>query len=230
MLINCPECGKRVSDQAEECPECGYPISSISQLDNSGIDQDSSTKTYSPSLETSLENSSDGLHFFKTIGILIGIGIVVIVIVLLTTGTQSNTSDYIDPSYIFEKSYSNDSSVNTTSNSPTKASTKIKLPDLPLVCKKTLSTGKQLSSIKIIDLKYDGKRTITATCEKIYAYDVYSAEFEWQLYDSEGFLIDSGRESMYSSANVGDKQRLDIYLLNYNGESNCTLYLNDIQY
>ncbi len=25
-LINCPECGKEISDQAESCPNCGYPI------------------------------------------------------------------------------------------------------------------------------------------------------------------------------------------------------------
>ena len=25
-LINCPECGKQVSDQAKNCPDCGYPI------------------------------------------------------------------------------------------------------------------------------------------------------------------------------------------------------------
>ncbi|MBQ6257295.1 MAG: zinc ribbon domain-containing protein [Clostridia bacterium] len=25
-LINCPECGKKVSDQAVACPDCGYPI------------------------------------------------------------------------------------------------------------------------------------------------------------------------------------------------------------
>ena len=25
-LINCPECGKQVSDQAQSCPECGYEI------------------------------------------------------------------------------------------------------------------------------------------------------------------------------------------------------------
>lgn len=27
-LINCPECGKEVSDQAKTCAHCGYPISS----------------------------------------------------------------------------------------------------------------------------------------------------------------------------------------------------------
>lgn len=25
-LIKCPECGKEISDKAEECPECGYPL------------------------------------------------------------------------------------------------------------------------------------------------------------------------------------------------------------
>lgn len=27
-LINCPECGKEISDKAEFCPNCGYPIES----------------------------------------------------------------------------------------------------------------------------------------------------------------------------------------------------------
>lgn len=27
MLIKCPECGKEISDKAENCPNCGYPIS-----------------------------------------------------------------------------------------------------------------------------------------------------------------------------------------------------------
>lgn len=26
-LINCPECGKEISSQANNCPHCGYPIS-----------------------------------------------------------------------------------------------------------------------------------------------------------------------------------------------------------
>ena len=28
-LINCPECGRQVSDQAAACPECGYPIRKV---------------------------------------------------------------------------------------------------------------------------------------------------------------------------------------------------------
>ena len=29
-LIKCKECGKQISDKAEECPHCGYPISNES--------------------------------------------------------------------------------------------------------------------------------------------------------------------------------------------------------
>lgn len=25
-LIDCPECGKKVSDMAKACPSCGYPV------------------------------------------------------------------------------------------------------------------------------------------------------------------------------------------------------------
>lgn len=28
-LINCPECGKQISDKAQSCPNCGYPVSEI---------------------------------------------------------------------------------------------------------------------------------------------------------------------------------------------------------
>ncbi|MBR3937094.1 MAG: zinc ribbon domain-containing protein [Bacteroidaceae bacterium] len=28
VMINCPECGKQISDTVEQCPNCGYPISS----------------------------------------------------------------------------------------------------------------------------------------------------------------------------------------------------------
>ena len=28
-LIECPECGKMVSDKAEDCPNCGFPISAM---------------------------------------------------------------------------------------------------------------------------------------------------------------------------------------------------------
>ena len=38
-LINCPECGKQISDRAAACPNCGCPISSSSKssISNNGL-------------------------------------------------------------------------------------------------------------------------------------------------------------------------------------------------
>jgi len=33
-MIECPECGKSISDQAENCPECGYPIKAIVHIES----------------------------------------------------------------------------------------------------------------------------------------------------------------------------------------------------
>lgn len=32
-LINCPECGKQISDSAAACPHCGYPLSSLPSIE-----------------------------------------------------------------------------------------------------------------------------------------------------------------------------------------------------
>lgn len=34
-LMQCPECGNKVSDKAEKCPKCGYPVSRINELQRS---------------------------------------------------------------------------------------------------------------------------------------------------------------------------------------------------
>ena len=31
-LINCPECGKEVSDKAKACPNCAYPVAQLSNI------------------------------------------------------------------------------------------------------------------------------------------------------------------------------------------------------
>ena len=33
-LIQCPECGKEVSDKVKACPHCGYPMEETSQQSN----------------------------------------------------------------------------------------------------------------------------------------------------------------------------------------------------
>ena len=42
-LIKCPECGKEISDQAENCPNCGYPIKNQS-TNNVNNNQQNSNK------------------------------------------------------------------------------------------------------------------------------------------------------------------------------------------
>ena len=43
-MINCPECGKEISDQAASCINCGYPIKQQNEItenncENTGIVQ-----------------------------------------------------------------------------------------------------------------------------------------------------------------------------------------------
>lgn len=41
-LINCPECGKEISDRATSCPNCGYPMVAKNHCIINGIDVDCS--------------------------------------------------------------------------------------------------------------------------------------------------------------------------------------------
>ncbi len=42
-LINCPECGKEISDKALSCPKCGYPIANILETNDQSFTTSSST-------------------------------------------------------------------------------------------------------------------------------------------------------------------------------------------
>ena len=49
-MINCPECGKKISSEAEKCPNCGFPIdknsiSIQSQIENVSAVGDGGTNT-----------------------------------------------------------------------------------------------------------------------------------------------------------------------------------------
>ncbi len=37
-LINCPECGERISSEAEMCIHCGYPLKQKTYIENVGYD------------------------------------------------------------------------------------------------------------------------------------------------------------------------------------------------
>lgn len=43
-LINCPECGKEISDMAKNCPNCGYPINEY-MMEKRNLDKQNLTVT-----------------------------------------------------------------------------------------------------------------------------------------------------------------------------------------
>lgn len=47
-LINCSECGRQISDQAESCPNCGFPMSYLNNMDDS--------------IHESIKNDKEKLH------------------------------------------------------------------------------------------------------------------------------------------------------------------------
>jgi uncharacterized Zn finger protein (UPF0148 family) len=55
-LINCPECGKQVSDKAPTCPNCGFPLNSISS--NEASNDAEGTQSDQP--ESVTEKQKDG--------------------------------------------------------------------------------------------------------------------------------------------------------------------------
>lgn len=67
-LINCPECGKQISNNAENCPNCGYPINK---------------KNYSKQKNKIVVKSGEGC-FLQTLNIgCIIIAIIIIIIILI---------------------------------------------------------------------------------------------------------------------------------------------------
>lgn len=55
-LINCPECGKQVSDKAPTCPNCGFPLNSISSNEATSGTED----TQGDQPESVTEKQKDG--------------------------------------------------------------------------------------------------------------------------------------------------------------------------
>ena len=52
-LIECPECGKKISDKAINCPNCGYPINASNKeiINISNYHNDDNTPSTSGCLE-----------------------------------------------------------------------------------------------------------------------------------------------------------------------------------
>lgn len=46
MLINCPECGKEVSDKTEQCIHCGFPFNKKKNIEDNYVCPDCGNTTY----------------------------------------------------------------------------------------------------------------------------------------------------------------------------------------
>ena len=65
-LIECPECGKKISEYAEMCIGCGCPMSVVNQLHRSSVRGETITKSIStPQKAKSNKNYTDGEVFHK---------------------------------------------------------------------------------------------------------------------------------------------------------------------
>ena len=56
-LINCPECGKEISDKAKNCIHCGYPLASVDAKSVAGT-----TKNDESPNKTALRTLSPKVH------------------------------------------------------------------------------------------------------------------------------------------------------------------------
>ena len=66
-LINCPECGKSVSDQASSCPSCGHPINSAAVTNTAFTPQTATaipTKSRSIAILLAIFLGGIGIHKF----------------------------------------------------------------------------------------------------------------------------------------------------------------------
>jgi len=77
-LINCPECGRQISDLAVSCPHCGYPISNTKPVSKTSLEGSSSL---SESTNTLTQQNIEDAR--KNKRILLGIGGFILFIVLI---------------------------------------------------------------------------------------------------------------------------------------------------
>ena len=83
-LINCPECGKQISDLAISCPNCGYSINAKERIENS-IPHNTSNEIQKANTFNNYKNKLLSLmsnHKKATGFIMIGLAIVFVIIII----------------------------------------------------------------------------------------------------------------------------------------------------
>ena len=78
MLIKCPECGKEISDKAENCPNCGYPISK--EQTQPIVEEVSGQKIETVPKKAEMSGLGIAALIFSAFGVTFGIGIILAII------------------------------------------------------------------------------------------------------------------------------------------------------
>lgn len=68
-LMQCPDCGKGVSELAEQCPNCGRPVSKLSETKET----DNTEEKY-PHVKNSLSTNTDSIQGLLLMGLVAAIG------------------------------------------------------------------------------------------------------------------------------------------------------------
>lgn len=82
-LINCPECGKEISEHAISCPNCGYPIKDSTSIEDTQMPLQDETHTEEKDQVLDIKNSIKSKKFMIVAALALLIVIVVITVVFL---------------------------------------------------------------------------------------------------------------------------------------------------
>lgn len=179
-LINCPECGKEISDKAKNCIHCGYPLDSVKSENISVVtkntDENSDetvhintcteniSQTTAPQSKDS--NSKDFFNRYKKpiIACLVGV-VAIVLVIILVTNPQSSL----------------DEGGSTTNNSQSETNKLKEITREELIAKLggvlTVSCDEM---IKYYELLQESKYYIEGKIEKA-EYDTFFKEYEYEI-------------------------------------------------
>ena len=81
-LINCPKCGKQISNKAGHCPNCGHPINPEMNAPDEKERKQTSLPRLSPSIIQKIFSSKIG-HLLLVIGRICAVCLLIIFIVVV---------------------------------------------------------------------------------------------------------------------------------------------------
>ncbi len=91
-IINCPECGGKVSDLAETCPHCGYKVNSFNQV----FAQDSLNSQVSATKSKKKKGKNKIVPIIITMIVLFVVLIAIVVSIMLKTNSQASYNKAVE--------------------------------------------------------------------------------------------------------------------------------------